>query len=349
MKDGGEGHSSPKGGWWTSGVSEELFDFPLAIRGHSQRDSIIMDSLRPLFLAAAVSFFVLTASPSPVTAQDRPPGDDAAEVDPAQAEKEFMEFIESFGWKRDGAGNLKKWAEIEIPPGYRFTGDKGAIQMLETTGNIPSGDEAGIISPENFDWWVLFRFNDVGYVKDDEKDDIDPANLIRQKKEGQEAGNKERRKMGLDELYVKGWAKEPFYNEQTNNLEWAVLLEDQTGEQTVNYNSKLLGRSGFMDAVLVCDPEQLPAVLPEFQRLISGFHYKDGEKYAEYKSGDKIAKYGLTALIVGGGAAVAAKTGLLAWIGLMLAKGGKAVWAGIIAVFAGIWAGLRRLFGRGDD
>ena len=305
-----------------------------------------MDHPHPLSTAAVALFSLLAFSLFPVAAQDQPPGDEA-ELTPEEAEKEFMDFIETFGWTREGTGDLKKWAAIAIPSGYRFTGSDGAVKMLETTGNIPTGDETGIISPEDFDWWVLFRFNDVGYVKDDEKDDIDPSKLLRQKQEGQEAGNRERREMGLDELYVKGWAREPFYNDQTNNLEWALLLEDQTGAQTVNYNSKLLGRSGFMDAVLVCDPEQLETVLPQFQNLIDGFSYKSGEKYAEYKSGDKVAKYGLTALIVGGGAAVAAKTGLLAWIAMIFAKGGKAVWAGVIAIFAGIWAGFKRLFGRG--
>ena len=82
--------------------------------------------------------------------------------------------------------------------------------------------------------------------------------------------------------------------------------------------------------------------------MLEGFDYKAGNKYSEYKKGDKVAKYGIAALVVGGGAAVAAKTGLFAVFFKFLAKGGKAVWIGIVAVFAGIWAGIRRLFGRGE-
>ncbi len=263
-------------------------------------------------------------------------------------QRQFMEALETLGWERQGAGSLDKWARIEIPAGYRFTGAKGASQLLEMTGNIPDGSENGVIATENFDWWVLFRFNDIGYVKDDEKDEIDPTKLLRQKQEAQDAGNEQRRDMGLDELHVEGWAREPFYNEETNNLEWALLLRDSTGGMSVNYNSKILGRSGFMDAVLVCDPEQLDAVLPDFQNLIRGFQYQEGESYAEYKDGDKLAKIGLTALIVGGGAAMAAKTGLFAGLFKIFAKGGKAVIVGVIALFAGVVQAFKRLFGRGE-
>ena len=41
------------------------------------------------------------------------------------------------------------------------------------------------------------------------------------------------------------------------------------------------------------------------------FVFEDGRKYTDFKKGDKIAKYGLTGLVLGGGLAVAAKTGLL--------------------------------------
>jgi uncharacterized membrane-anchored protein len=60
-----------------------------------------------------------------------------------------------------------------------------------------------------------------------------------------------------------------------------------------------------------------------------------GESYAEYKEGDKVAKYGLSALVLGGAAAGAYKLGLLgglfgffkkAWQLLILAVAGLAAW-----------------------
>ncbi|MBL9150981.1 MAG: DUF2167 domain-containing protein [Verrucomicrobiales bacterium] len=279
----------------------------------------------------------------PVMAQqESPPADGDASA--ASTEAEIEAAFEAIGWQREGVGELDKWAELTIPEGFRFTKNAGAV--LEMTGNIPSGEESGVIAKEDFSWWVLFRFNDIGYVKDDEKDKIDPVGLLKQKQEMQELGNEERRDMGLDELFVEGWAREPFYNEQSNNLEWALTLRAGDGGRSVNYNSKILGRSGFMDAVLVCDPEQLDAVLPEFQSLIQGYRFKSGETYAEYTSGDRLAKVGLTALIVGGGAAAAAKTGLFAGLFKFFGKLGKAAILLVAAVVAGIVNAFKRLFGR---
>lgn len=93
------------------------------------------------------------------------------------SEEEFRKLmdaeLEKIGWLREGVGQLGSRAEIPIPAGYRFT--PNAAGMLEFTGNIPGGSETGVIGPEDLDWWVLFRFDDVGYVKDDEKDQIGPA------------------------------------------------------------------------------------------------------------------------------------------------------------------------------
>ena len=90
-----------------------------------------------------------------------------------------------------------------------------------------------------------------------------------------------------------------------------------------------------MEVVLVCDEKQLDAVLPQFQDLLKGFAYNPGLTYGEYKKGDKIAKYGLTGLILGGTVLAAAKSGLLG-------KLFKPIIAGLIIVGAFI----KRLFGR---
>lgn len=130
-----------------------------------------------------------------------------------------------------------------------------------------------------------------------------------------------------------GWAKEPFYNPDTNNLEWAIRFKSEGAEEeTVNYRTKLLGRKGVMDVVLVCDPEELDGVLPRYQSLLWGFSYNSGQKYAEYKDGDKLAEYGLTALVVGGAAAVGAKLGLFAWLAVALKKFGKFIIVGVVAI-----------------
>ncbi|MCB1062502.1 MAG: DUF2167 domain-containing protein [Verrucomicrobiae bacterium] len=297
-----------------------------------------------IMMMAALVFNVTSSVPS--WAQDATPAGE--EMTDEQYQKAFMDHIESFGWQRDGVGRLKGEAEIDIPSGFRFTGPKGAAQLMETYGNPASDREYGLIAPEGLEWCVLFEFDKSGYVKDDEKDSIDSSKLLSGMKKNQKEANRYRVDQGLDELTITGWAHEPSYNSDTNNLEWALNLLSSEGGETVNYNTRLLGRYGVMESVLICNPEDLEAVLPVYQDLIAGYRYTNGHRYAEYQSGDKIAKYGLTALIAGGGAAIAAKTGLFAGLFKIIAKGGKAVFLGIAALFAGVINAFKRLFGRGE-
>ena len=69
--------------------------------------------------------------------------------------------------------------------------------------------------------------------------------------------------------------------------------------------------------------------------MLSGFDFVQGQKYAEFRQGDRMAAYGLTGLIAGGGVAVAAKTGLFKWI-----------WKGLVAAVVGIGALFKKLFRR---
>ena len=181
----------------------------------------------------------------------------------------------------------------------------------------------------------MFRFSDVGYVKDDDKDKLDGDKLLKSIREGTEAANKYREKMGAAPLHITGWEIPPRYNEQSHNLEWAIRGESE-GSPVINYNTRLLGRKGVMEVKLVMDPEVMNAALPAYQALLKDYSYKQGERYAEYRSGDKLAKYGLAALITGGAAAVAVKTGLFASLVLFFKKAAKLIVIAVVAVFAWI-------------
>lgn len=262
----------------------------------------------------------------------------SAQETPARAEpsaEEIGEFIESFGWQREGVGELGSQATLKIPEGYRFSGVSGTLKLLELYGNLTSGDELGLIAPESLGWFVVFEFDPVGYVPDDEKDSLDADEMMAQKKELSEESNRLRQGQGLPQLELVGWAVPPHYDAQTNNLEWGLRLRDEAGEETLNYSMKLLGRRGVMDATLVCGAGELDALLPAVRRLMEGFAFREGEGYAEYRAGDKVAEYGLTALVVGGGAALAAKSGLLGALAKFFGKGLKLfIAAGILAVAA---------------
>ncbi|MES2596961.1 MAG: DUF2167 domain-containing protein [Verrucomicrobiota bacterium] len=274
----------------------------------------------------------------------------AAPAEPTEAEmeaqqKEWLEKIEALGWTRSGKVALGSKAEVSIPQGWRFTGPQGTRSLLELYGNMAGTRELGLLTTEGEGPWVIFEFNDTGYVKDDEKDKLDADAALKFHQESQEAANVELRKRGMRTLTVKGWAVPPRFNDQTKNLEWALIVVNEKGGETINYSTRLLGRHGVMEVGLVCGPEDMQTLLPQYQSIMNGFQYTSGNTYAEFRSGDKVAEYGLTALLAGGGAVAAAKMGLFAKLGGLLAKLGKGVIVIVVAIGAGIKALFSKLFG----
>jgi hypothetical protein len=101
-------------------------------------------------------------------------------------------------WQRGpGKVSLGKHAEINVPEGYQFTAAEGTQRLLQLMGNPTSGAELGFLAPTKMDWFVVFEFNDVGYVKDDEKDQLNADKMLEAIRRGTEEANKERKEMGV--------------------------------------------------------------------------------------------------------------------------------------------------------
>ncbi len=235
-------------------------------------------------------------------------------------------------------GDLGYWAKIDVPKGYVFAGKGEASKVMELTENIPSGNEVGFIAPDSSSWFVVFEFEKIGYVKDDEKADLDADELLEAMREGVEAGNKDRLDRGWPTLTLEGWVQPPRYNESSQNLEWATRLRAGDGQVSVNYNTRRLGRDGVMQITIAASPDDIAAVMPEFQAIMESFAFKTGHTYAEFREGDRMAEYGLKALVLGGGAAVAAKAGLFKWL-----------WKIIVVALAAGGAFLKRILGRDKE
>jgi hypothetical protein len=101
------------------------------------------------------------------------------------------------------------------------------------------------------------------------------------------------------------------------NHGWCLRGEDNT--LVVNYAIRLLRRRGVRHAVLVTDPARLTADVAEFKTALAGYTFVTGERYSEFRAGDRVAEYGLAALVLGGAAAVATKGGFLKAFGKLIA------------------------------
>lgn len=233
---------------------------------------------------------------------------------------------------------------------YIFANGDDTRKAMERIGNPPTNKEVGMIIPnkEGANWFVIFEYFNSGYIRDDDRDKIDADALMKSMQRGTEATNKFRKERGIPPVHLTGWHSKPYYDTLTNNLTWTTVIASEGAEdgiENVNHNIRLLGRYGYMSVVLVADRASFASFKPEIDNLVSNFSFKKGKSYAEFVKGDKVAKYGLTALIAGGAGAVAAKAGIFK----ILAKFAKAIFVAVIAFFAAIRKKISGFFRKSEN
>ena len=94
-----------------------------------------------------------------------------------------------------------------------------------------------------------------------------------------------------------------------------------------------------MTVILVSEPQHLAEDLREFRAALRGFDYQPGDRYTEFRQGDRVAEYGLAGLIVGGAAVAGAG---------FLKSFGKMIGLGVLAAGAAVFAFFKRFFAKGD-
>ena len=153
--------------------------------------------------------------------------------------------------------------------------------------------------------------------------------------------NEARKKHGYDEMTLVGWAEPPRYDSASHKLYWAKNLRfgDDTAH-TLNYNIRVLGRRGVLVLNAVAEMDQLDQIKSAMSKVMGFVEFTDGHRYADFVPGsDKVAEYGIAALIAGG---VAAKAGLFKVL-LAALIGLKKV---LVVALAAVAAFFRKLMGR---
>lgn len=209
-----------------------------------------------------------------------------------------------------GEAKLGDQAVLKLPKGYRFLGAQETQRLLKQMGNFPSGSELGLITAtgEGEQWFMVVRYIDAGYVKDDEAANWDADALMTSIKEGTDEDNKTRQAQGFPPLVIRGWEEKPHYDKAANKVVWAISAQERE-TVGVNYNTLALGRQGYLSMNMVGSLEQLPVLKPHVGLLLSNVEFIEGKRYTDFDSTtDKVAAVGLSALIAG----AAIKSGLLA-------------------------------------
>jgi uncharacterized membrane-anchored protein len=233
-------------------------------------------------------------------------------------------------------------AKLKLPEGYVFISQPQAGELLNAMGN-PGKDSSlqGLIFPKGKDtqWFMTVRYEASGYIKDNDAKEWNADDLLKSYRDGTAEANKERAKMGVPGLEIIGWAEKPAYDASAHRLVWAMSSKEvgapANEAQGVNYNTYALGREGYFSLNLVTGLQELPQYKGNASTLLAALEFDNGKRYADFNSStDKVAEYGLAALIAGG---VAKKLGFFALIAAFMAKFAKVFILAFAAFGGGIW------------
>lgn len=232
-------------------------------------------------------------------------------------------------------------ATIDVPTSLRFIDAVDTQRLLEFYwANEPDSLVLGALVPvtdtlmNDIATAYIVYYDAAGYVSDEDAAEIDYDELLEQLQEVANEQNELRREMNLPEHEIVGWAKQPTYDATNKVLRWAKHLRvsyDDNSDECVNYEVRVLGRHGFVTILAIADLENADAVIAAGDDLSQRVKFSDGYTYFDFDPAtDATSDWTIGGLVAG--TAILAKTGVLAKIGLFLAKAWKLIAVAVVAI-----------------
>jgi uncharacterized membrane-anchored protein len=283
-------------------------------------------------------------------AKEGEPSDEEIE---AQIAKDHADFESTLHFQTGTITLLGGKVQLALPEGYRYLGSADTDKLLVKWGNPGDQKTEGMVLPKGSSLWeqsslaIIVEYVDDGHVTDDDAAKIDYTQLLQQMREGGKEDNAARKKAGLAEIALVGWAEPPHYDRATRKLYWAKELSSTDSDvHMLNYSVRVLGREGVLELDCLSSMEQLPAAKEEMQRILGFADFTRGNQYTDFKKGhDRVAEYGIAAVVAGG---VAAKLiGTKGFFALLFAAK-KFILMGLLAVSAFFKKFWNKLTGKKD-
>ena len=258
--------------------------------------------------------------------------------------KEAVQLVKNLKYQSGEIDLRGGLAKLSVPKEFNFLGpDDAETVLVKLWGNPPSNNKplgllmpAGVTPLSSNCWVVTIDYSEDGYVKDGDASKINYDDLLKKMQKGIAENNPDRQKKGYPAITLVGWAAPPHYDAAAHKLYWAKHLKFEDEEHDVlNYSIRMLGRKGVLELNAVAKVEQLPEIDAQTPQILGMVDFKEGSRYADFDPKvDKVATYGIAALVAGGVLAVAAKAGFfkLLLVGLLAAK--KFIIIGVIALVA---------------
>jgi uncharacterized membrane-anchored protein len=237
-------------------------------------------------------------------------------------------------------------ATLQVPERAIFVTGAPSVRLMRAMGNDTSPEFLGLLIGQDSNglWWTTASYTASGFIKDDDARDLNADTMLQNLREGTEHDNEDRLARGFPALDITGWLQPPTYDAASKRLVWALSAvsrgESSGKPETVNYNTRALGREGYISLNMLTNSADFAHDKAVADRLLTGLAFDPGKRYADFNaSTDHVAAYGLAALV---GVVALKKLGLIALGTAFAVKFAK---LGLLAV-VGVGAAIKRLLRR---
>ena len=192
-------------------------------------------------------------------------------------------------------------------------------------GNDTAENDLLIVDNEDYDYSIYINYKDEGYVSIDDWKDVDPDALMQELKD-----------TAKEKVVDVKWVFEPEISDKNYvTYSYETIWED--GDKSLETNIISLGRKGYNEVVFVFGYDD-DVNAKELEGFAKGFadtiDFKEGFRYADYKSGDKTAAVSIGGLVAGTlGVKALAKAGALTKLLAFAMKFWWVILAPVVAFF----------------
>ncbi len=234
-------------------------------------------------------------------------------IKPLSAEKRVLdhtpaELIASLQFQHGKITLPNGIATLDLPPQYQYLAPADANTLLGavwgnpvskmTQGLIVSADHS-LLGPGG--WAMVISYKADGHVRETDAAQLQYDEILKDLQKKTDEQSAARYKKGYNSISLLGWADQPSYNPATHQYvlakEIAVLGNDET---TLNYNIRMLSRSGVLDLNAVAPMRDFYRVKIQAHQLAALTRFTPTHGYADFDAKhDAIAGYTVTDMVTG--------------------------------------------------
>jgi len=186
---------------------------------------------------------------------------------------------------------------------------------------------------------LYLSYSNEGFVTADDWKDVNADDLLKNIREATEQSNEQRAKHGVGALHIDGWVQKPAFDAARKSVRWVTRAHDDRGS-LVNAVALQLGRHGYERFTLVSNGSDPKGDAAQLAAAVNAYRFDKGFRFSDYVPGDKLAGYGIAALVgTAAGATIAKTVGFGALLLLI-----KKFFLVLVALAIGAFQYLKRMF-----